>query len=97
VDNYLKVKSIVEKPPKGSEPSNLISIGRYLFTSEIFSLLENGFKNHTSGEFYHIDSINTFRIFQIVFAKLSDNEERNLFIFRLPSFEKGLGVREIQL
>jgi len=59
VDNYLKVKSIVEKPQKGSEPSNLISIGRYLFTSEILSLLENGFKNHKGGEFYHIDSINT--------------------------------------
>ncbi len=57
-NNYLKVKSIIEKPPKGSEPSNLISIGRYLYTSELFSLLESGFAKHKGGEFYHIDSIN---------------------------------------
>lgn len=56
--SLLQLDKIVEKPAKGKEPSNLISVGRYLFTSELFKLLEADYKNHKSGEFYHINSIN---------------------------------------
>jgi UTP--glucose-1-phosphate uridylyltransferase len=52
------VDGIVEKPAPGTEPSNMVSIGRYLFTPEILNLLEEGWKSHTKGEFYHIDAIN---------------------------------------
>ncbi len=52
------VGKIVEKPDKNNAPSNLVSIGRYLFTPEMLSLLEAGYLNHKNGEYYHIDSIN---------------------------------------
>lgn len=54
----LHVKGIVEKPNKGREPSHEVSIGRYLYTSEFFSLLEKGYANHTGGEYYHIFALN---------------------------------------
>ncbi len=57
-DNILNVKRIVEKPPKGKEPSKLVSIGRYLFTPEIFKYLEKGWQNHNSGEYYHVFALN---------------------------------------
>lgn len=57
-NNFIKIKRIIEKPPRGTEPSKMISVGRYLFTSEFLSLLEEQYKNHKKGEFYHIDSIN---------------------------------------
>jgi UTP--glucose-1-phosphate uridylyltransferase len=54
-----RVKRIVEKPLPGTEPSHVASIGRYLFTPDLFDLLEEGWKRHTGqGEFYHIDAIN---------------------------------------
>lgn len=52
------VSKIVEKPEKKDAPSDLVSVGRYLFTSELLDLLEKGYKKHTKGEFYHIDAIN---------------------------------------
>ncbi|MBN2544341.1 MAG: UTP--glucose-1-phosphate uridylyltransferase [Spirochaetes bacterium] len=58
-NNIIKINKIIEKPPKGKEPSNIISVGRYLFTAEIITLLEKNFKKHAKGEFYHIDAINT--------------------------------------
>jgi UTP--glucose-1-phosphate uridylyltransferase len=57
-DKILKVAGIVEKPAKGTEPSHMISIGRYLFTPELFSLLEEDYKKYSGGEFYHIGAIN---------------------------------------
>lgn len=55
----LRVKRIVEKPAPGTEPSHIASIGRYLFTPELFALLEEGWQRHEGpGEFYHIDAIN---------------------------------------
>jgi UTP--glucose-1-phosphate uridylyltransferase len=57
-DDLLKVKKIVEKPKKGTEPSRMISVGRYLFTDELITKLEEDFKDHKSGEFYHINAIN---------------------------------------
>ncbi len=56
--SFTKVRKLIEKPTAGTEPSKLISVGRYLFTPELLSLLENNFKNHLKGEFYHVDSIN---------------------------------------
>ncbi len=50
----LHVKGFIEKPVKGREPSHEISIGRYLYTPEFFSLLEEGWKQHGTGEYYHL-------------------------------------------
>lgn len=51
------IKGIVEKPQKGSEPSRMISIGRYLFTPEIFDKLLEKQKSHQKGEFYLTEGI----------------------------------------
>jgi len=53
----LHVTGIVEKPPVGKEPSKEVTIGRFLYTPEFFSYLEEGFKQHTGGEYYHIYSL----------------------------------------
>lgn len=50
----LHVKELVEKPPVGQEPSKEASIGRYLFTPDLFTYLEEGLKEHTGGEYYHV-------------------------------------------
>ncbi|HOJ63599.1 MAG TPA: UTP--glucose-1-phosphate uridylyltransferase [Spirochaetota bacterium] len=57
-ENFLRVKSIIEKPAKGKEPSKMISIGRYLFTKELLDYLIEDYKYHQKGEFYHINAIN---------------------------------------
>ena len=40
------VSAIIEKPPVGTEPSHEVSIGRYLYTSEFFEYLEEGWRIH---------------------------------------------------
>ncbi len=54
----LRVRSIVEKPPAGTEPSHLVSWGRYLYTPEMFRALERGYERHSGGEFYATEAIN---------------------------------------
>jgi UTP--glucose-1-phosphate uridylyltransferase len=50
----LSVASFVEKPAKGTEPSHEVSIGRYLYTSEFFDLIEEGWAKHSgAGEYFH--------------------------------------------
>lgn len=58
IGDFTYMHGIVEKPKPGEEPSDMVSIGRYLFTPEIMQCLEEGYKNHTHGEYYHIDAIN---------------------------------------
>lgn len=53
------LREIVEKPVPGDEPSHLISLGRYLYTPEIFPLLAAGWADHGEGEFYPMLAINT--------------------------------------
>jgi UTP--glucose-1-phosphate uridylyltransferase len=50
----LHVQGFVEKPAKGKEPSHEVSIGRYLYTPEFFTYLEEGWKKHSGGEYYHV-------------------------------------------
>ncbi len=57
-DDITYVEKIIEKPPVDKAPSNLISIGRYIFTKELLELLEKEYEKHTTGEFYHINAIN---------------------------------------
>jgi len=49
----LTVRGFVEKPAPGTEPSHEVSIGRYLYTPEFFELLEEGWKAHGKGEYFH--------------------------------------------
>lgn len=52
------VVDIVEKPAPGTEPSQEASIGRYLFTPDIFPYLEEGWNAHLAaggkGEYFHV-------------------------------------------
>lgn len=58
-DGAIGVASVIEKPPAGTEPSKLVSLGRYLYTPAIFAELERGLAAHEDGEFYPMDAINT--------------------------------------
>ncbi len=67
-----RVKAIVEKPAKGTEPSKEVSIGRYLYTSEFFDYLEEGWKAHSGGEYYHIYALNKLMAAgKVVYKRLS--------------------------
>ena len=47
------VKSIVEKPSSKEAPSNLVLCGRYIFTNDVFELLEK-YDFHSYGELQSI-------------------------------------------
>lgn len=50
------IKSIIEKPPKGEEPSNLINAGVYLFDNRIFDAIKRT-KLSERGEYEITDSL----------------------------------------
>ena len=53
------VDRMVEKPPKGQEPSRLVAYGRYLYTPEVFLALKETLQSHGGeGEFTQTDAIN---------------------------------------
>jgi len=56
--NDRKVTQIIEKPPKGTAPSNHAVIGRFIIPPEIFPLLKKEREKSPTGEFYHIDPLN---------------------------------------
>jgi UTP--glucose-1-phosphate uridylyltransferase len=43
-ESAFEINGMVEKPPKGTSPSNLIISGRYVLSPEIFDILEKGEK-----------------------------------------------------
>ncbi|WP_298965433.1 UTP--glucose-1-phosphate uridylyltransferase [uncultured Methylobacterium sp.] len=51
-----EITGMVEKPPKGTAPSNYIISGRYILQPEIFSILENGEKG-AGGEIQLTDAM----------------------------------------
>jgi UTP--glucose-1-phosphate uridylyltransferase len=53
----LHVTDIVEKPPKGSEPSREASIGRFLYAPGFLDELAEQRKRHGSGEFFHTPAV----------------------------------------
>jgi UTP--glucose-1-phosphate uridylyltransferase len=53
----LHVLDIVEKPPKGSEPSREASIGRFLYAPGFLEELADQRKRHGTGEFFHTPAV----------------------------------------
>ncbi len=53
-DDQLHVTGIIEKPEPGKEPSKEATIGRYLYTPDIFDFLQEGWDKHTTGEYFHV-------------------------------------------
>jgi UTP--glucose-1-phosphate uridylyltransferase len=56
VDQDMRITSMVEKPPKGTAPSNLAISGRYILQPEIFDLLEKQ-ERGAGGEIQLTDSM----------------------------------------
>jgi len=56
-EDGLHVTDIVEKPPKGKEPSREASIGRFLYTPDFMAELEAEWKRHGAGEFFHTPAV----------------------------------------
>ncbi|HMV68426.1 MAG TPA: UTP--glucose-1-phosphate uridylyltransferase [Myxococcota bacterium] len=52
------VRRIVEKPAPGTEPSQIVSLGRYLYTPELFDALERHKPATPRGEYYPMDATN---------------------------------------
>ena len=52
-DNYHAL-DIVEKPPLDKLPSKEASIGRFLSTPDFLEHLEEGWKKHKGGEYFHV-------------------------------------------
>ncbi len=53
----LHVTDIVEKPPRGKEPSREASIGRFLYTPDFLEQLAEEWKRHREGEFFHTPAV----------------------------------------
>jgi UTP--glucose-1-phosphate uridylyltransferase len=53
----LHVTGIVEKPPKGAEPSREASIGRFLYAPDFLAQLEEEWERHGEGEFFHTPAV----------------------------------------
>ena len=51
----LKITSLVEKPQPREAPSNLVAVGKYIITPQVFATLSR-MKHGTSGEFRLIDA-----------------------------------------
>jgi len=62
-----QVKNFVEKPDKGTAPSNLAILGRYILTPEIFMFLEKQ-ETGAGGEIQLTDAIQQLNQIQRVFA-----------------------------
>ncbi|MBD1382674.1 UTP--glucose-1-phosphate uridylyltransferase GalU [Metabacillus arenae] len=65
--NLHKVNRFVEKPAKGTAPSKLAIMGRYVLTPEIFDLLENQ-ETGAGGEIQLTDAIQNLNEEQAVYA-----------------------------
>ncbi len=67
----LHVNDIIEKPPIGTEPSREASMGRYLYTPEFFEYLEEGYRLHSKGEYYHVFALNKMmKAGKVVFQRM---------------------------
>jgi UTP--glucose-1-phosphate uridylyltransferase len=53
------LSGLIEKPPTGTAPSNLVNISKYILPAEIFDIIEQQEKNSQSSEFQITDSILT--------------------------------------
>ena len=56
-EDGLHITGIVEKPAPGTEPSRDASIGRYLYTPEIYPALRQRWERHRGGEFNYTEGV----------------------------------------
>lgn len=53
------LKGIIEKPKSGEEPSDLVNLSRYIFTPEVFEILNNQKLNSEHSELFITDTLTT--------------------------------------
>ena len=70
-DGALSITSMVEKPPKGTSPSNLAISGRYILGPEIFKILETQ-ERGAGGEIQLTDAMITLAKSQSFYAHVFD-------------------------
>ncbi|MGL4561379.1 MAG: sugar phosphate nucleotidyltransferase [Brevinema sp.] len=56
-NNLKYVTNVVEKPNPSEINSDLVSVGRFIYTPEFLEILEEEYKMHTSGEFYPMSAM----------------------------------------
>lgn len=83
--NYSAIQNIIEKPALDKAPSNLASIGRYLFTPTIFTHLK-AISADTHGEFQLTDAI----------AHLLSTEQVDSYLFKGKRFDCGSKLGYLQ-
>ena len=75
-----RVREVVEKPEKGTEPSHWVSLGRYLYTPDFWPLLAALHAEHVGeGEFYPMGAMNQLASAGKMAARIVD----------VPRFEMG--------
>lgn len=69
-----RVRRLVEKPPAGEAPSSLVSLGRYLYTPELFAALRRHWERHdpSTGEYYPMAATNDLAAEGKVVARIVD-------------------------
>jgi UTP--glucose-1-phosphate uridylyltransferase len=72
-DGFIRVRTMVEKPPSEEAPSNLGSRGRYVFTPELFAALDRTTKGY-GGEIQLTDGIKLLAREQPVYAYVHEGQ-----------------------
>ncbi len=97
-DDVYEVKSFVEKPKKDEAPSNLVAVGIYVITPEVFRVLE-GMSEGKSGEIRLADAFDIMLSQgKALYAKKIDGEwldTGNKFNFIKTTIKFGLKDKEI--
>ncbi len=100
----LHVTEFVEKAPPGSEPSRETSIGRFLYTPEVFDHLEEGWRRHLEaarrsgkapGEYFHVAAVKALAaegkvVFKRVEGKRLDTGEPEGYLVSLLDYVQGV-------
>jgi UTP--glucose-1-phosphate uridylyltransferase len=100
-DDGLHVTNIVEKAPRGQEPSREVSIGRYLYTPDFLPLLAEGWKRHKKGEYFHTEALRRLaQAGRVVFKRIEgqrlDTGEPEGFFRSLLVYAQGVpGLKEV--
>lgn len=99
VNNLYRVKSLVEKPAKGTAPSNLAIMGRYILTPQIFEYLSEQ-EVGTNGEIQLTDAIQKLNHAEGIYAYHFDGRRYDVgekLGFLLTNLEFGLQNKELHL
>jgi len=72
-ENLYNVKSLIEKPSPMEAPTNLAVMGRYVFTSKIFEMIEET-KPGKGGEIQLTDAMNKLLAFQGMYGYIFDGK-----------------------